>query len=60
MDKSGTHRVGVVWLIKKEMAKQLTITGIKSWPKDDRPREKLLKQGEHKLSDTELLAIALS
>lgn len=33
--------------------------GIKYWPKDDRPREKLLREGEHKLSDTELLAIIL-
>ena len=32
---------------------------IKSWPKDDRPREKLLKNGEHRLSNTELLAILL-
>lgn len=34
-------------------------SGIKSWPKEDRPREKLLKEGEHRLSDTELLAILL-
>jgi len=34
-------------------------TGIKSWPKEDRPREKLFKQGEHKLSNSELLAILL-
>jgi len=33
--------------------------GIKSWPIDDRPREKLFKEGEHKLSNTELLAILL-
>ncbi len=33
--------------------------GIKSWPKDDRPREKLLKHGEHTLSNSELLAILL-
>ena len=33
--------------------------GIKSWPKDERPREKLFKEGEHKLSNTELLAILL-
>jgi len=32
---------------------------IKSWPKDDRPREKLLKNGEHRLSNTELLAILI-
>jgi DNA repair protein RadC len=34
-------------------------TSIKNWPKDDRPREKLFKEGEHKLSNTELLAILL-
>lgn len=32
---------------------------IKTWPKDDRPREKLFKSGEHTLSNTELLAILL-
>lgn len=32
---------------------------IKSWAKEDRPREKLLKSGEHTLSDTELIAILL-
>jgi len=33
--------------------------GIKSWPKTDRPREKLLRNGEHTLSTSELLAILL-
>lgn len=33
--------------------------GIKSWPKEDRPREKLLKNGEQSLSNSELLAILL-
>ena len=32
---------------------------IKDWPKDDRPREKLLTKGPQALSDTELLAIIL-
>ena len=32
---------------------------IKNWPKDERPREKLFREGEHKLSNTELLAILL-
>ena len=32
---------------------------IKVWPVDDRPREKLFKLGEHKLSNAELLAILL-
>ncbi|MFA5322883.1 MAG: DNA repair protein RadC [Smithella sp.] len=34
-------------------------TGIKSWPQDDRPREKLLKKGAATLSNSELLAILL-
>ncbi len=34
-------------------------TSIRNWPKDDRPREKLLKNGEHTLSNSELLAILL-
>ena len=34
-------------------------TGIKSWPIDDRPREKLLKKGAGALSNSELLAILL-
>jgi DNA repair protein RadC len=33
--------------------------GIKNWPEDDRPRERLFREGEHKLSNTELLAILL-
>lgn len=32
---------------------------IKNWPDDEKPREKLLKYGEHTLTDTELLAILL-
>jgi DNA repair protein RadC len=34
-------------------------SGIKSWPADDRPREKLLKKGSGALSNSELLAILL-
>ena len=41
------------------MKKENQSTGIKSWPKEDRPREKLLRNGEHTLSDSELLAILL-
>jgi DNA repair protein RadC len=33
--------------------------GIKSWPEDDRPREKLFKKGAEALSNSELLAILL-
>jgi len=32
---------------------------IKNWPEEERPREKLLKFGEHNLTNTELLAILL-
>jgi DNA repair protein RadC len=41
------------------MVKEKKITGIKSWPEDDRPREKLLKRGAGALSNSELLAILL-
>lgn len=42
------------------MDKKLSNTGgINNWPKDDRPREKLLKSGERSLSNSELLAILL-
>ncbi|MCU0652256.1 MAG: DNA repair protein RadC [Candidatus Omnitrophica bacterium] len=34
-------------------------TGIKLWPKEDRPREKLFRFGEHSLSNAELVAILL-
>jgi len=33
--------------------------GIKAWAEADRPREKLLKQGRHTLTDSELLAILI-
>ncbi|MFA6357784.1 MAG: DNA repair protein RadC [Candidatus Omnitrophota bacterium] len=32
---------------------------INNWPQEDRPREKLLKNGEHTLSNSELLAIII-
>ncbi len=41
------------------MVKEKKISGIKSWPADDRPREKLLKKGAGALSNSELLAILL-
>ncbi len=41
------------------MAKEKKTTSIKSWPEDDRPREKLLKKGAGALSNSELLAILL-
>lgn len=33
--------------------------GIKQWPEDERPREKLLKRGSEALTDAELLALIL-
>ena len=41
------------------MTEKSKSTGIKSWPEDDRPREKLLKKGAGALSPSELLAILL-
>ena len=42
------------------MEKTLSNTkGIKNWPEEDRPREKLLKRGAGALSNSELLAILL-
>lgn len=41
------------------MSKQSKVTGIKTWPADDRPREKLLKKGARALTNSELLAILL-
>lgn len=37
--------------------KSAVVGGIKGWPKDDRPREKLLRKGPGALSNSELLAI---
>src|SRR3989338_7013901 len=44
---------------KRRMMKERKVTGIKTWPEDDRPREKLLKNGAKALSSSELLAILL-
>jgi len=44
---------------KKKKPKKIKQTGIKTWPVDDRPREKLLKKGARALSNSELLAILL-
>ena len=41
------------------MTKSNKTSGIRSWPQDDRPREKLLKKGAGALSNSELLAILL-
>jgi len=39
--------------------KSKKLSGISAWPKDDRPREKLLKNGSTSLSNSELLAILI-
>jgi len=44
---------------EKSTPKKSYKKGIKEWPLEDRPREKLLLRGEHTLSDAELLAILL-
>jgi DNA repair protein RadC len=41
------------------MGKIKKMSGIRSWPEEDRPREKLLKKGPRALSNSELLAILL-
>ncbi len=43
----------------KEPKANSKIAGIKDWPEDDRPREKLLTRGAGALSKSELLAIIL-
>ena len=39
--------------------KKFYLKAICNWPDDDRPREKLLKYGEHTLSNAELLGILI-
>ena len=41
------------------MKKIKNYLSIKQWPQDDRPREKLFRNGEHTLANSELLAIIL-
>jgi DNA repair protein RadC len=45
------------WFVYYYMTKHCV--PINCWPTEDRPREKLLKHGEHTLTDSELLAIIL-
>jgi len=40
-------------------AAMLALMGIRDWPIDERPREKLLERGAAALSDAEILAILL-
>ncbi|PIY34376.1 MAG: hypothetical protein COY53_07500 [Elusimicrobia bacterium CG_4_10_14_0_8_um_filter_37_32] len=46
-------------MVKKSGQRKLYEKSIKNWPEDDRPREKLLKNGAKALSNSELLAILL-
>ena len=45
--------------MKKPKQDIICAESIKTWPEDDRPREKLLKKGAKSLSNSELLAILL-
>ena len=44
---------------QKLQGEERDYVAVRDWPIDDRPREKLLKQGEHTLSDAELIAILI-
>jgi DNA repair protein RadC len=46
-------------MVKRVKKTKIYEKAIKNWPEDDRPREKLLRNGEHALSKSELLAILL-
>ena len=46
-------------MVKKSGQRKLYEKSIKNWPEDDRPREKLLKNGAKALSNSELLTILL-
>lgn len=48
-----------VFLFIKNNDRMESYKQIKNWPKDERPRERLLKHGEQYLTDSELLAILL-
>lgn len=41
------------------LAKRNESKGINSWPKEERPRERLLSKGAHALTDSELVAILI-
>jgi len=43
----------------RDVAQTNQSAGIKNWPPDDRPREKLIRKGAGALSNSELLAILL-
>ncbi len=47
------------YTVNKKPSENASQDSIRSWPKDERPREKLLKYGAHTLSNSELLAIIL-
>ena len=46
---TGCWRIGIYKRTeKRRMVKERKAAGIKTWPEDDRPREKLLKNGARK------------
>ncbi|MCK5215137.1 MAG: DNA repair protein RadC [Candidatus Omnitrophica bacterium] len=57
LKRMNTNKMDAKGIVSKRSAPELK--GIKSWPREDRPREKLLKKGARSLSNSELLAILL-
>ena len=53
------NRGSVLERLKHAVTDKSPLAGIKNWPRDDRPREKLLKKGPGALTNSELLAILL-
>lgn len=45
--------------MQKKSPKKYKFSTVKDWPDEDKPREKLLKYGEHTLTNSELLAVIL-
>lgn len=64
MDDNDIVRLNLIIVLKlvftvSNILKHGGVMSISQWPEDERPREKLLKQGAQALSDAELLAIFL-
>lgn len=47
-------------MTQKALSSKDAVCGIKSWPEEERPREKLASRGAESLSESELLAIVLN
>lgn len=58
---SAAHRAGASEhsQVKKNDIQEQAARGIKSWPEDQRPREKLITRGAKTLTDAELLALII-